>query len=246
MRLKDKVAVITGGAGGIGLAAVQKFVEEGAYVVIADYNEAAGRQAQENFASKERPVLFIQTDTADRSSVESLVHTAIEKYGRIDILVNNAGTTKDAMLVKMTEQQFDDVININLKGVFNCTQCVIPYMISQGSGKIINTSSVSGVYGNVGQTNYAASKAALIGMTKTWAKELGRKGIHVNAVAPGFTLTPMVQKMPEEVLEKMEAAVSLRRLGKPEDIANAYLFLASNESDYITGHVLHVDGGIVM
>lgn len=246
MRLKDKVAIITGGAGGIGLAAVQKFVEEGAYVVIADYNEKAGMQVQENFVNEERPVLFIQTDTGDRGGVEALVNTTIEKYGRIDILVNNAGTTKDAMLIKMTEQQFDDVININLKGVFNCTQCVIPYMISQGSGKIINTSSVSGVYGNVGQTNYAASKAALIGMTKTWAKEFGRKGIHVNAVAPGFTLTPMVQKMPEEVLEKMEAAVSLRRLGKPEDIANAYLFLASNESDYITGHVLHVDGGIVM
>lgn len=246
MRLKDKVAIITGGAGGIGLAAVQKFVEEGAYVVIADYNEKAGMQVQENFVNEERPVLFIQTDTGDRGGVEALVNTTIEKYGRIDILVNNAGTTKDAMLIKMTEQQFDDVININLKGVFNCTQCVIPYMISQGSGKIINTSSVSGVYGNVGQTNYAASKAALIGMTKTWAKEFGRKGIHVNAVAPGFTLTPMVQKMPEEVLEKMEAAVSLRRLGKPEDIAHAYLFLASNESDYITGHVLHVDGGIVM
>ncbi len=246
MRLKDKVAIITGGAGGIGLAAVQKFVEEGACVVIADYNEAAGNQVQETFTSRELPVSFIKTDTADRNSVEALVGKTIEKYGRIDILVNNAGTTKDAMLSKMTEQQFDDVININLKGVFNCTQCVIPHMISQGSGKIINTSSVSGVYGNVGQTNYAASKAALIGMTKTWAKELGRKGIHVNAVAPGFTLTPMVQKMPEEVLEKMEAAVSLRRLGKPEDIANAYLFLASDESDYITGHVLHVDGGIVM
>ena len=246
MRLKDKVAIITGGAGGIGLAAVQRFVEEGAYVVIADYNEAAGNQVQKTFISRERSVSFIKTDTADRNSVEALVGKTIEKYGRIDILVNNAGTTKDAMLSKMTEQQFDDVININLKGVFNCTQCVIPHMISQGSGKIINTSSVSGVYGNVGQTNYAASKAALIGMTKTWAKELGRKGIHVNAVAPGFTLTPMVQKMPEEVLEKMEAAVSLRRLGKPEDIANAYLFLASDESDYITGHVLHVDGGIVM
>lgn len=151
-------------------------------------------QVQENFVNEERPVLFIQTDTGDRGGVEALVNTTIEKYGRIDILVNNAGTTKDAMLIKMTEQQFDDVININLKGVFNCTQCVIPYMISQGSGKIINTSSVSGVYGNVGQTNYAASKAALIGMTKTWAKEFGRKGIQVNAVAPGFTLTPMVQK----------------------------------------------------
>ena len=246
MRLENKVAIITGGAGGIGLAAVHKFVEEGAHVVIADFNELAGKEVEAYFAQYERPILFIKTDTADRKSVENLVNQTVKVYGKIDILVNNAGITKDAMLHKMTEQQFDDVININLKGVFNCTQYVIPQMVLQGHGKIINTSSVSGVYGNVGQTNYAASKAAIIGMTKTWAKELGRKGINVNAVAPGFTRTPMVEKMPEEILMKMESVVVLQRLGKPQDIANAYLFLASNESDYITGHVLHVDGGIMM
>jgi len=246
MRLENKVAVITGGAGGIGLATVHKFVEEGARVVVADFNESAGKEVEASFAQYDRPILFIKTDTSNRKSVQNLVNQTLEVYGKIDILVNNAGITKDAMLHKMTEQQFDDVMNINLKGVFNCTQYVIPHMILQGHGKIINTSSVSGVYGNVGQTNYAASKAALIGMTKTWAKELGRKGINVNAVAPGFTLTPMVEKMPEEILGKMESVVALQRLGKPQDIANAYLFLASNESDYITGHVLHVDGGIMM
>ena len=246
MRLENKVAIITGGAGGIGLAAVHKFVEQGAHVVIADFNESAGKEVEAYFAQHERPILFIKTDTSNRDSVASLVNQTLEVYGKIDILVNNAGITKDAMLHKMTEQQFDDVLNINLKGVFNCTQYVIPQMILQGHGKIINTSSVSGVYGNVGQTNYAAAKAALIGMTKTWAKELGRKGINVNAVAPGFTLTPMVEKMPKEILAKMESTVALQRLGKPQDIANAYLFLASNESDYITGHVLHVDGGIMM
>lgn len=246
MRLENKVAIITGGAGGIGLAAVHKFVEEGAHVVIADFNESAGKEVEAFFSQNARPILFIKTDTSNRDSVESLVNQTLEVYGKIDILVNNAGITKDAMLHKMTEQQFDDVLNINLKGVFNCTQYVIPQMILQGHGKIINTSSVSGVYGNVGQTNYAAAKAALIGMTKTWAKELGRKGINVNAVAPGFTLTPMVEKMPKEILAKMESTVALQRLGKPQDIANAYLFLASNESDYITGHVLHVDGGIMM
>lgn len=246
MRLENKVVIITGGARGIGLASVHKFVEEGAHVVIADFNESAGKEVEASFAQYERPVLFIKTDTSDRNSVENLVNQTINAYGKIDVLINNAGITKDAMLHKMTEQQFDDVLNVNLKGVFNCTQYVVPQMISQGYGKIINTSSVSGVYGNFGQTNYAAAKAALIGMTKTWAKELGRKGINVNAVAPGFTLTTMVEKMPDEILVKMESGVALQRLGKPQDIANAYLFLASNESDYITGHVLHVDGGIMM
>ncbi|MFF5995506.1 3-oxoacyl-ACP reductase FabG [Lysinibacillus sp. KU-BSD001] len=246
MRLQNRVAIITGGASGIGLVAVKKFIDEGAAVVVADFNEEAGKELVASYEQHEKPILFVQTDTSKRQSVEALVQKAVDTYGKIDILVNNAGITKDAMLHKMTEQQFDDVLNVNLKGVFNCTQAVIPHMIAQGYGKIINTSSVSGVYGNVGQTNYAATKAALIGMTKTWAKELGRKGINVNAVAPGFTLTAMVQKMPEEILTRMESVTALQRLGQPEDIANAYLFLASNESDYITGHVLHVDGGIMM
>lgn len=170
----------------------------------------------------------------------------MEEYGRIDILVNNAGITRDAMLRKMTEEQFRQVIDVNLIGTFHCTQAVLPFMLKQQKGKIISTSSVSGVYGNIGQTNYAAAKAGIIGMTKSWAKELGRKGINVNAVVPGFTETSTVETVPEHVIDQLKTQIPLQRLGKPKDIANAYLFLASGESDYINGHALHVDGGIVM
>ncbi|MBK3495038.1 3-oxoacyl-ACP reductase FabG [Viridibacillus sp. YIM B01967] len=246
MRLQNKVAMITGGASGIGLAAVKRFAEEGAIVIIADYNEEAGNKIEQKFIGAGYEVDFYSINVTKREIVNDVVAKVINKYNKIDILVNNAGITSDAMFSKMTEEQFDQVIDVNLKGVFNCTQAVIPSMVAQGYGKIINTSSVSGVYGNVGQTNYAATKAAVIGMTKTWAKELGKKGINVNAVAPGFTRTPMVEKMPEKVLEKMESIVSLQRLAAPEDIANAYLFLASDEASYITGHVLQVDGGIMM
>ncbi|WP_102692276.1 3-oxoacyl-ACP reductase FabG [Rummeliibacillus pycnus] len=246
MRLGNKVALITGGASGIGLAAVKRFAQEGATVIIADYNLEAGNKIQAELLEKYNHISFYQMNVADRECVNNVISNVLNEYKKIDILVNNAGITNDAMLTKMTSEQFDQVINVNLKGVFNCTQAVIPSMIAQGYGKIINTSSVSGVYGNVGQTNYAATKAAIIGMTKTWAKELGRKGINVNAVAPGFTRTSMVEKMPEKVLEKMESIVTLQRLGVPEDIANAYLFLASDEASYITGHVLQVDGGIMM
>lgn len=243
-RLKNQVALITGGANGIGEATVRRFLQEGAKVVIADFDEEAGQQVAESLSSDQ--VHFIQVDVSNRASVEQLVNETIAHFGTIDILINNAGITRDATLQKMTETDFQYVLNVNLTGVFHCTQAVVPAMSEQGSGKIINTSSVSGVYGNFGQTNYAAAKAAVVGMTKTWAKELGRKGINVNAVAPGFTLTAMVEKMPEDVIEKMEAMVPLNRLGKPEDIANAYLFLASEESNYVHGHVLHVDGAIVM
>ncbi|SOC37567.1 3-oxoacyl-ACP reductase FabG [Ureibacillus acetophenoni] len=246
MRLKDKVAIITGGANGIGRAAVETFSSEGAKVVIADFAEEQGKQLESELREKNLDVLFVQLNVASKESVQSMVDTVLSNYGTIDILVNNAGITKDAMLVKMTEEDFDRVIDVNLKGVFNCTQAVVPHMIEKGYGKVINTSSVSGVYGNVGQTNYAATKAAVVGMTKTWAKELGRKGINVNAVAPGFTKTSMTEKMPEKVLNYMESIVSLQRLGVPKDIANAYLFLASDESSYVNGHVLNVDGGIMM
>ncbi|MGE7624810.1 3-oxoacyl-ACP reductase FabG [Viridibacillus sp. NPDC096237] len=246
MRLQNKVAMITGGASGIGLAAVKRFAEEGAIVIIADYNEEAGNKVEANFLEDDYEVAFYPINVTKRESVNEVVEKVINKYHKIDILINNAGITNDAMLSKMTEEQFDQVIDVNLKGVFNCTQAVTPSMVTKGYGKIINTSSVSGVYGNVGQTNYAATKAAIVGMTKTWAKELGRKGINVNAVAPGFTRTPMVEKMPAKVLEKMESSVSLQRLAAPGDIANAYLFLASEEASYITGHVLQVDGGIMM
>ncbi|MGY3186104.1 3-oxoacyl-ACP reductase FabG [Lysinibacillus sp. TE18511] len=243
MRLNNKVAIITGAANGIGYAAAERFIEEGAFVVIADFNEEAGVSAAQQLGDE---ALFVQVNVAEKESVKKLVSTVIEQVGRVDILVNNAGITRDAMLSKMTEEQFQQVLDVNLTGVFHCTQEVIPHMVAAGEGKIINTSSVSGVYGNVGQTNYAATKAAIVGMTKTWAKELGRKGINVNAVAPGFTETDMVKKMPENVLAQMRSIVPLQRLGTPRDIANAYLFLASDEASYVHGHTLHVDGAIMM
>ncbi|MED3660671.1 3-oxoacyl-ACP reductase FabG [Ureibacillus sp. FSL K6-8385] len=246
MRLKGKVAIITGGANGIGRAAVKRFLEEGAKIVIADIQKEAGEELEKSYRNQGYDVFFVPVNVAVKEEVENMVEKAKERYGKIDILINNAGITRDAMLVKMTEEQFNAVIDVNLKGVFYCTQAVAKVMIEQGYGKIINTSSVSGVYGNIGQTNYAAAKAAIVGMTKTWAKELGKKGINVNAVAPGFTKTTMVEKMPEKILNYMESITSLKRLGEPDDIANAYLFLASDESNYITGHILHVDGGIMM
>ena len=246
MRLQDQVAIITGGANGIGYAAVERFTEEGARVVLADYDEVKGAEVAKELKDKGNDVTFLQVDVADRESVQRLIDRSLEIYGGIDILVNNAGITRDAMLAKMDPIDFQRVLDVNLTGVFNCTQCVLPHLIGKGKGKIINTSSVSGVYGNVGQTNYAASKAAVIGMTKSWAKELGRKGINVNAVAPGFTRTAMVEKMPDKIIEQMTSIVALQRLAVPKDIANAYLFLASSESDYVHGHVLHVDGGIMM
>lgn len=243
MRLNNKVAIITGAANGIGYAAAERFIEEGAVVFIADYDNDAGNAAVQRLGEK---ATFIQVDVANRESVKQLVATVIEQVGCIDILVNNAGITRDAMLTKMTEDQFQQVLDVNLTGVFQCTQEVITHMVAAGGGKIINTSSVSGVYGNVGQTNYAATKAAIVGMTKTWAKELGRKGINVNAVAPGFTETDMVKEMPENILAQMRSIVPLQRLGTPRDIANAYLFLASDEASYVHGHTLHVDGAIMM
>ena len=246
MRLTGKTAIITGGANGIGLAACERFAEKGANVIMADFDETMGMEREAELANKGLKVTFVQVDVADRNSVKRLTAKTLEHYGKIDILVNNAGITRDATLIKMDPLDFQRVLDVNLTGVFNCTQAVMPHMLANGAGKVINTSSVSGVYGNFGQTNYAAAKAAVVGMTKTWAKEFGRKGINVNAVAPGFTATDMVNKMPEKVLDQMKSAVALQRLGKPSDIANAYLFLASEESDYVHGHVLHVDGGIMM
>lgn len=246
MRLTGKTAIITGGANGIGLAACERFAEKGANVIMADFDETTGMEREAELANKGLKVTFVQVDVADRNSVKQLTAKTLEHYGKIDILVNNAGITRDATLIKMDPLDFQRVLDVNLTGVFNCTQAVMPHMLANGAGKVINTSSVSGVYGNFGQTNYAAAKAAVVGMTKTWAKEFGRKGINVNAVAPGFTATDMVNKMPEKVLDQMKSAVALQRLGKPSDIANAYLFLASEESDYVHGHVLHVDGGIMM
>lgn len=245
MRLQDKVAIITGGANGIGFTSAQRFLEEGAKVVIADFDKKSGEASARKLAN-ESALRFIHVDVVDEESVKELVEETIRTFGQIDILVNNAGILADATLLKMTSEMFDRVIDVNVKGVFNCTQAVAGHMIEQGSGKIINTSSVSGVYGNFGQSNYAASKAAVVGLTQTWAKELGVHGINVNAVAPGFTSTEMIKTMPDKVVDTIKSQILLQKIAEPIDIANAYLFLASDEARYVHNHVLHVDGGIVM
>jgi 3-oxoacyl-[acyl-carrier protein] reductase len=252
MRLKDKVTLITGGAAGIGKATALKFAAEGATVIICDLNETAG----EATAAELRPdATFYKVNVADRAVVQAWVDAVVDKYGRIDVLVNNAGIVRDNQLVRfkdgqlvkqMPEADFDLVIAINLKGVFNCTQAVAPVMIRQGSGVILNASSVVGLDGNFGQTNYVATKAGVIGMTKVWARELGKFGVRVNAVAPGFTATEILSAMPEKVIEGMVARTPLGRMGQPADIANAYLFLASDEASFISGAVLRVDGGLVV
>lgn len=250
MRLQDRVALVTGGAAGIGKATAVRFAEEGAKVIICDVNEATGRATAGEYGFD-----FYRVNVADRQAVQAWVDAVVERYGRLDILVNNAGVLRDATLVKvkdgqlvkqMAEADFDLVISVNLKGVFNCTQAVAPVMISQGGGVILNASSIVGLDGNFGQTNYVATKAGVIGMTKVWSRELGRYHIRVNAVAPGFTLTEMVQQMPQKVLDGMVSHTPLGRMGQPRDIANAYLFLASDEADFITGQTLRVDGGIVV
>jgi 3-oxoacyl-[acyl-carrier protein] reductase len=252
MRLKDRVALITGGAAGIGKATAQRFVEEGAHVVICDVNTEAGQAAVTELGPN---AAFYQVDVTDRQAVQEWVDAVVEKYGRVDILVNNAGVLRDNMLVKvkdgelvrqMPEAEFDLVIAVNLKGVFNCTQAVAPTMIKQGGGVILNASSVVGLDGNFGQTNYVATKAGVIGMTKVWAREFGRYNIRVNAVAPGFIATEMVKQMPEKILDAMRARVPLGRMGDPRDIADAYLFLASDEASFVSGAVLRVDGAIVV
>lgn len=246
MRLEDKVAVITGSGNGIGRETALIFAMEGAKVVVCDFDKVAGEETLKLIRSAGGEAIFIQVDVADQDSVNQLIEKTVEAFKRIDILINNAGITRDGMLKKLDAKSWQQVIDVNLTGVFYCTQAVLPYMVEQGKGKIINTSSVSGVYGNVGQTNYAATKAGVVGLTKTWAKELGRNGINVNAVAPGFIETRMVETVPEKVIQSLVEMVPLRRLGKPEDIAKAYLYLASDDADYVNGTVLHVDGGIVM
>ncbi len=246
MRLQDKVAIITGSARGIGRATALAFAGQGAQVVVCDLDVTGGEQTAADIRASGGRAIFVQVNVTERASVDALVSATLAQFGRIDVLVNNAGVLRDRNLFKMTEQDFDFVINVTLKGVFNCTQAVAALMAAQGSGAIINASSVVGVYGNYGQTNYVASKAGVIGMTKVWARELGPKGVRVNAVAPGFISTEMLAGIPDKVMEDLKMKIALRRLGRPEDIANAYVFLASDEAAYITGHVLHVDGGAVI
>ncbi|MGB9664353.1 MAG: 3-oxoacyl-[acyl-carrier-protein] reductase [Ignavibacteria bacterium] len=246
MKLKDKVAVITGGARGIGKSAVVKFCQEGAKVVIWDLREDEGLNLEKELNQKGYFCKFQKVNVTNFQSVEDATKQIINELNQIDILINNAGITRDATLLKMTEEQWQQVLDVNLTGVFNCTKAIAPFMIEKGKGKIINTSSVVALYGNFGQSNYVATKSGIIGLTKVWARELGRKGINVNAVAPGFIETEMVQMMPEKILQMMKEKTPLGRLGKPEDIANAYLFLASEEADFINGAVLSVDGGITI
>lgn len=244
MLLQGRVAIITGGASGLGEAACVLFAKEGAKVVIADFNIDAARILANKIIDNNGEALAVQVDVSNRESIDNMVQTVIDTYGQIDILINNAGITADKTLVKMERKHWDSVIAVNLTGVFDCGQAVAPHMIEKGYGRIINTSSIVGKMGNVGQSNYAAAKAGVIGLTQTWAKELGRKGITSNAVAPGFIDTPMTKKMPPEVLENMKNMVSVKRLGTPEDIANTYLFLASDKANYINGAVISVDGGL--
>ena len=244
-RLQNKVAVITGGVQGIGKATTQKYLDEGASVAIWDIDGTKGLKFRDELKNNGFDVEFFKVNVADYEDVKNNVAHVIAKFGTIDILVNNAGITRDATLKKMTPEQWKQVIDVNLTGVFNCTQLISSVMLEKGYGKIINASSVVGLYGNFGQTNYVATKSGVIGMTKVWARELGRKGINVNAIAPGFIATEMVKAMPENVIKSMEEKTPLGRLGKPEDIANAYLFLASEEASFINGATLSVDGGII-
>lgn len=239
-RLNGKVAIVTGAAKGIGFATAQRFAQEGAKVMIADLNPEALKQAAAQIPGA---CAFVMNVT-DRASIQAVVDEVIGQHGRIDILINNAGITQDARLIKMTEAQFDTVIDVNLKGVFNCTQLVVPHMLEKGVGAIVNASSVVGLCGNFGQTNYAATKFGVIGFTKTWARELGPKGIRVNAVCPGFIATEMVKAMPAAILQDIERRSWLGRLGTPEEMANVYLFLASDEASYINGVALEASGGI--
>ncbi len=246
MRLENKVAIITGAGSGIGKETALLFAIEGAKVVIADVNEMGGEETVAEIKKMGRDGFFARLDVTSREQSKQMIRNVLEAYGRIDVLINNAGIIQDAFVMKMTEEQWDRVIDVNLKGAFNCIQAVVEIMVNQGSGVIINTSSIVGLNGNVGQVNYAATKAGLIGMTKTLAKELGKKGIRVNAVAPGFISTPMTAKVPDKILELMKEKTPLRRLGQPDDVANALLYLASDEANFVNGAVLSVDGGLLI
>ncbi|VDG89374.1 3-oxoacyl-[acyl-carrier-protein] reductase FabG [Lysinibacillus sphaericus] len=245
MRISGKTAVITGGAKGIGATAARIFCEQGAQVIIIDFDEQAGEAIAQQLHAEGNDAAFFKADVANEQEVNSVAAAIIEQFGRVDILVNNAGITMDAMTLKMKASAFRRVLDVNVTGVFNCTKAFLPSMIEAGTGRIISTSSIAGTGGNVGQANYAASKAAIIGMTKTWAKEFGPKGITVNAVAPGFIETEMIETIPEKIIAQIRQMTPFPRFGTSEDIANAYLFLASDEASFINGTVLEVDGGML-
>lgn len=244
--LKDKVVIVTGAGQGIGRATALRFAQEGSQLVIAEVNEKTGNTVAKEVSSLGAEALFVQIDVRNRSSVRNMVSTVMERFGRIDVLVNNAGVIKDNTLKNMTDEEFDRVIDVNLKGTYLCTQEVAALMREQQSGVILNATSVVALYGNFGQTNYVASKSGVIGMTRVWARELGKDGIRVNAVAPGFIETDMLKDIPSDVMNMMVDKVPLKRIGRPGEVAAVYSFLASDDASYINGAVLSVDGGVVV
>jgi 3-oxoacyl-[acyl-carrier protein] reductase len=253
--LRDKVVIVTGAAAGIGRATAVRFAQEGARVAAWDVHDDDAGAVVEAIRAAGGDGAFTRVDVADAVAVEAAVKAVVDRWGRIDVLVNNAGIVRDAQLVKwkdgavasvMTDEAFDAVIGVNLRGVFNCGRAVAPYMIRQASGVILNASSVVGLYGNFGQTNYAATKAAVINMTRTWSREMGRYGVRVNAIAPGFIATEILRSMPQKILDSMVGHTPLGRMGEPRDIANAYVWLASDQASFVHGTTLSVDGGLVV
>ena len=247
MRLEGKVAIVTGGAQGIGETTAKLFAKEGAKVVVADFDAEGGKGTVEDIKNDGGEALFFEVNVTDVENTQAMIDKTVEEYDRLDVVVNNAGITQDSFLVKMDEEQWDKVIDVNLKGVYNCTKPAAQVMMEQEEGGVIlNATSVVGLYGNIGQTNYAATKFGVIGMTKTLSKELAPKGVRVNAVAPGYTMTAMMETVPDKVLDSLKKKVPLKRLGQPEDIAYGYLYLASDEAAYVNGEVLSIDGGLIL
>ncbi len=246
MQLKDKVALVTGSARGIGKAIAMSLAPTGADIVVADVNLQEAEKTASEIEALGRKSMAISMDVTDFTKVEEAVNKILDKFTKLDILVNNAGITKDNLLLRMGQQEWDAVLSVNLKGSFNCIKAVSRPMIKQRSGKIVNIASIIGIIGNPGQANYSASKAGLIALTKTAAKELASRNINVNAIAPGFIQTDMTAKLPEQLQQKMKEAIPLDKFGTADDVAAACLFLASDDSSYITGQTIVVDGGMVM
>lgn len=247
MKLKDKVAIVTGAARGIGRSIAIKLASEGANIVIADYDISEAQSVIDEICKFGVKAIQVKANVADLESVDNLIKLTLDEFGKIDILINNAGITRDGLILKMSEQDWDAVIDVNLKGTFNCIKAVTKVLLKQKTGgRIVNMASVMGIIGNAGQANYSASKAGVIGLTKTTAKELGSRGINVNAIAPGFIQTAMTDELSDSIKEKILDQIPLKKLGAPDDVAKAALFLCSEESEYITGQVINVDGGMVM
>ena len=244
--LQNKIAIVPGAGQGIGQAIAVRLAQEGAEVAVSDINLQTAEQTASQIRQMDRRSLALKVDVANFEDVQAMVEKSTEEFGRVDILVNNAGVTKDNLLVRMTQQQWDWVISVNLKGAFNCTKAVVPLMMRNRYGRIINIASVIGLVGNAGQANYAASKAGIIGLTKSAAKELASRGITVNAVAPGYIQTEMTERLPEQAKEAFLKTIPLQRAGLPQDVAGVVVFLASEDASYITGQVINIDGGMVM